>query len=150
MPSISHMLWFDNESEAAANLYTNMFPNSQILSISRHPDGKVFTVEFKLMGAKYTALNGGPMFKFNEAFSIFVSCANQTEVDKYWNALTADGGEEGRCGWLKDKFGVSWQIIPKQLGECLSNPDPVKAAAAMEAMMGMSKLVISELEAAAK
>ncbi|MFM1786953.1 MAG: hypothetical protein RL228_903 [Actinomycetota bacterium] len=150
MPSISHMLWFDDEAEAAANLYTNLFPNSQILNISRHPDGKVFTVEFKLMDAKYTALNGGPMFKFNEAFSIFVSCENQTEVDKYWNALTADGGEEGRCGWLKDKFGVSWQIIPKQLGECLSNPDPVKAAAAMEAMMGMSKLVISELEAAVK
>ena len=150
MPSISHMLWFDDESEAAANLYTNLFPNSQILNISRHPDGRVFTVEFKLMDAKYTALNGGPMFKFNEAFSIFVSCANQTEVDKYWNALTADGGEEGRCGWLKDKFGVSWQIIPKQLGECLSNPDPVKAAAAMEAMMGMSKLAISELEAAVK
>ncbi len=150
MPSISHMLWFDDESEAAANLYTNLFPNSQILNISRHPDGRVFTVEFKLMDAKYTALNGGPMFKFNEAFSIFVSCENQTEVDKYWNALTADGGEEGRCGWLKDKFGVSWQIIPKQLGECLSNPDPVKAAAAMVAMMGMSKLVISELEAAVK
>ncbi len=150
MPSISHMLWFDDESEAAANLYTNLFPNSQILNISRHPDGKVFTVEFKLIDDKYTALNGGPMFKFNEAFSIFVSCENQTEVDKYWNALTADGGEEGRCGWLKDKFGVSWQIIPKQLGECLSNPDPVKAAAAMEAMMGMSKLVISELEAAVK
>jgi predicted 3-demethylubiquinone-9 3-methyltransferase (glyoxalase superfamily) len=110
----------------------------------------VFTVEFELLGSKYTALNGGPMFTFSEAFSIFVLCEDQVEVDKYWDALTADGGAGQRCGWLKDKFGVSWQIIPKQLGECLGNPDPTKAAAAMKAMMGMSKLIVSELEAAVK
>ena len=150
MPSISHMLWFNNEAEEAANLYTSLFTDSRILNVSKQPDGKAFTVEFELLGAKYTALNGGPLFTFNEAFSIFITCEDQAEVDNYWNALTADGGQEGRCGWLKDKFGVSWQIIPMQLGECLSNPDPVKAAAAMDAMMGMSKLIVSELEAAVK
>jgi predicted 3-demethylubiquinone-9 3-methyltransferase (glyoxalase superfamily) len=144
------MLWFNDQAEEAVNLYTNLFEDSKILKISKRPDGDVFTVEFELMGAKYTALNGGDMFSFTEAFSIFILCADQLEVDKYWDALTADGGTAGRCGWLKDKFGLSWQIIPKQLGECLGNPDPSKSAAAMNAMMGMSKLIISELEAAIK
>lgn len=148
MPTLSHMLWFNDQAEEAVNLYTNLFEDSKILKISKRPDGGVFTVEFELMGAKYTALNGGDMFSFTEAFSIFILCADQLEVDKYWDALTADGGTAGRCGWLKDKFGLSWQIIPKQLGECLGNPDPSKSAAAMNAMMGMSKLIISELEAA--
>jgi predicted 3-demethylubiquinone-9 3-methyltransferase (glyoxalase superfamily) len=102
------------------------------------------------MGTKYTALNGGEMFKFTEAFSILILCEDQAEVDKYWDVLISDGGAPGRCGWLKDKFGLSWQIIPKQLGECLGNPDPVKSAAAMNAMMGMSKLIVSKLEAAVK
>ncbi len=102
------------------------------------------------MGAKYTALNGGDMFTFTEAFSIFILCNDQSEVDKYWDALIANGGTPGRCGWLKDKFGLSWQIIPKQLGESLGNPDPAKAAAAMNVMMGMSKIIVSELEAAVK
>jgi predicted 3-demethylubiquinone-9 3-methyltransferase (glyoxalase superfamily) len=144
------MLWFKNQAEEAVNLYTNLFKDSKILSKSHGPDGGVFTVEFELLGAKYTALNGGPMYSFTEAFSIFILCNDQTEVDKYWDALTADGGAPGRCGWLKDKFGLSWQIIPKQLGECLGNPDPSKSAAAMNAMMGMSKLIVSELEAAVK
>jgi predicted 3-demethylubiquinone-9 3-methyltransferase (glyoxalase superfamily) len=144
------MLWFKNQAEEAVNLYTNLFKDSKILSKSHGPDGGVFTVEFELLGAKYTALNGGPMYSFTEAFSIFILCNDQTEVDKYWDALTADGGAPGRCGWLKDKFGLSWQIIPKQLGECLGNPDPSKSAAAMNAMMGMSKLMVSELEAAVK
>jgi predicted 3-demethylubiquinone-9 3-methyltransferase (glyoxalase superfamily) len=144
------MLWFNDQAEEAVNLYTNLFEDSKILKISKRPYGGVFTVEFELMGAKYTALNGGDMFSFTEAFSIFILCADQLEVDKYWDALTADGGTAGRCGWLKDKFGLSWQIIPKQLGECLGNPDPSKSAAAMNAMMGMSKLIISELEAAIK
>ena len=144
------MLWFNDQAEEAVNLYTKLFEDSKILSKSNRPDGGVFTLEFELLGAKYTALNGGPMFTFSEAFSIFVLCEDQVEVDKYWDALTADGGAAQRCGWLKDKFGVSWQIIPKQLGECLGNPDPIKAAAVMNAMMGMSKLIVSELEAAVK
>jgi predicted 3-demethylubiquinone-9 3-methyltransferase (glyoxalase superfamily) len=144
------MLWFNDRAEEAVNLYTNIFNDSKILSKSHGPDGGVFTIEFEILGSKYTALNGGPMFTFTEALSIFVLCEDQTEVDKYWDALTVDGGAPGRCGWLKDKFGLSWQIIPKQLGECLGNPDPAKSAAAMNAMLGMSKLIVSELEAAVK
>jgi predicted 3-demethylubiquinone-9 3-methyltransferase (glyoxalase superfamily) len=144
------MLWFNNQAEEAAQLYTNIFKDSKILNKTNGPDGGVFTVEFEILGSKYTALNGGPMFSFTEAFSIVVLCQDQSEVDKYWDALTSNGGSAGRCGWLKDKFGLSWQIIPKQLGECLGNPDPEKSAAAMKAMMGMSKLIVSELEAAVK
>jgi predicted 3-demethylubiquinone-9 3-methyltransferase (glyoxalase superfamily) len=150
MPNLSHMLWFNNQAEEAAQLYTNIFKDSKILNKTNGPDGGVFTVEFEILGSKYTALNGGPMFSFTEAFSIVVLCQDQSEVDKYWDALTSNGGSPGRCGWLKDKFGFSWQIIPKQLGECLGNPDPEKSAAAMKAMMGMSKLIVSELEAAVK
>ena len=150
MPNLSHMLWFNNQAEEAAQLYTNIFKDSKILNKTNGPDGGVFTVEFEILGSKYTALNGGPMFSFTEAFSIVVLCQDQSEVDKYWDALTSNGGSAGRCGWLKDKFGLSWQIIPKQLGECLGNPDPAKSAAAMKAMMGMSKLIVSELEAAVK
>ena len=148
MPKLSHMLWFDNNAEEAADLYTSIFEDSKIISKSHRPDGGVFTVEFEILGAKYTALNGGPLFKFTEAFSIFITCSGQEEVDKYWEAFISNGGEAGNCGWLKDKFGLSWQIIPVQLGQCLGNPDPEKAAAAMDAMMGMSKLIVSELEAA--
>jgi predicted 3-demethylubiquinone-9 3-methyltransferase (glyoxalase superfamily) len=144
------MLWFNSQAEEAAQLYTNIFKDSKILNKTNGPDGGVFTVEFEILGSKYTALNGGPMFSFTEAFSIVVLCQDQSEVDKYWDALTSNGGSAGRCGWLKDKFGLSWQIIPKQLGECLGNPDPEKSAAAMKAMMGMSKLIVSELEAAVK
>ena len=150
MATLSHMLWFNDRAEEAVNLYTNIFNNSKILSKSHGPDGGVFTIEFEILGSKYTALNGGPMFTFTEAFSIFVLCEDQAEVDNYWDALTVDGGTPGRCGWLKDKFGLSWQIIPKQLGECLGNPDPAKSAAAMNAMLGMSKLIVSELEASVK
>jgi predicted 3-demethylubiquinone-9 3-methyltransferase (glyoxalase superfamily) len=150
MPNLSHMLWFNNQAEEAAQLYTNIFKDSKILNKTNGPDGGVFTVEFEILGSKYTALNGGPMFSFTEAFSIVVLCQDQSEVDKYWDALTSNGGSAGRCGWLKDKFGLSWQIIPKQLGECLGNPDPEKSAAAMKAMLGMSKLIVSELEAAVK
>jgi predicted 3-demethylubiquinone-9 3-methyltransferase (glyoxalase superfamily) len=144
------MLWFNNQAEEAAQLYTNIFKDSKILNKTNGPDGGVFTVEFEILGSKYTALNGGPMFSFTEAFSIVVLCQDQSEVDKYWDALTSNGGSAGRCGWLKDKFGLSWQIIPKQLGECLGNPDPEKSAAAMKAMMGMSKIIVSELEAAVR
>ena len=150
MPTLSHMLWFNGQAEEAAEFYVNLFKDSKILNKTNGPDGSIFTVEFEILGSKYTALNGGPMFSFTEAFSIFILCQDQAEVDKYWDGLTSNGGTAGRCGWLKDKFGLSWQIIPKQLGECLSNPDPVKSAAALNAMMGMSKLIVSELEAAIK
>jgi predicted 3-demethylubiquinone-9 3-methyltransferase (glyoxalase superfamily) len=150
MPNLSHMLWFNNQAEEAAQLYVNLFKDSKILNKTNGPDGGVFTVEFEILGSKYTALNGGPMFSFTEAFSIVVLCQDQSEVDKYWDALTSNGGTAQMCGWLKDKFGLSWQIIPKQLGECLGNPDPEKSAAAMKAMLGMSKLIVSELEAAVK
>jgi len=113
--------------------------------VSRGPDGKAFTVSFEILGENYIALNGGPQFTFNEAFSIFVSCDGQAEVDKYWDAFINAGGSESRCGWLKDKFGLSWQIIPKQLGEALSNPDALKSQASMAAMMKMSKIIISDL-----
>jgi len=150
MPTLSHMLWFNDQAEEAAEFYVNLFKDSKILNKTNGPNGGVFTVEFQILGSKYTALNGGPMFSFTEAFSIFILCQDQAEVDQYWDGLTSNGGSAGRCGWLKDKFGLSWQIIPKQLGECLGNPDPVKSAAAMNAMMGMSKLIVSELEAAVK
>jgi predicted 3-demethylubiquinone-9 3-methyltransferase (glyoxalase superfamily) len=150
MPNLSHMLWFNNQAEEAAQLYTNIFKDSKIINKTNGPDGGVFTVEFEILDSKYMALNGGPVFSFTEAFSIVVLCQDQSEVDKYWDALTSNGGSAGRCGWLKDKFGLSWQIIPKQLGECLGNPDPEKSAAAMKAMLGMSKLIISELEEAVK
>lgn len=148
MPKLSHMLWFNDQAEEAVTFYTSLFSDSKILSESRRPDGGVFTIEFEILGAKYTALNGGDLFRFNEAFSIFILCDGQAEVDKYWDAFIANGGEPGNCGWLKDKFGLSWQIVPRQLSECLGNPDPAKAKAAMDAMMGMSKLIVSELEAA--
>ena len=150
MPTLSHMLWFNGQAEEAAEFYVNLFKDSKLLNKTNGPDGSIFTVEFEILGSKYTALNGGPTFSFTEAFSIFILCQDQAEVDKYWDGLTSNGGTAGRCGWLKDKFGLSWQIIPKQLGECLGNPDPVKSAAAMNAMMGMSKLIVSELEAAIK
>jgi len=142
------MLWFDGKAEEATSLYTSILPNSKILKTTFRPDGSVFTVEFELMEIKYTALNGGDYFKLSEAFSIMIRCEDQAEVDKYWDALTKDGGVPGNCGWLKDRFGLSWQVIPKQLDVCLNHPDPVKAKAAMDAMMGMSKLIVSELEAA--
>jgi predicted 3-demethylubiquinone-9 3-methyltransferase (glyoxalase superfamily) len=142
------MLWFDGQAQEAAELYTSLFEDSRILKSTYRPDGSVFTVEFELKGYKYTALNGGDYFKFSEAVSVMVMCENQAEVDRYWDALTSDGGVPGNCGWLKDKFGLSWQVIPKQLNVSLNHPDPAKAKAAMDVMMRMSKLIVSELEAA--
>ena len=145
MPSISHMLWFDTQAEEAAEFYVSIFPDASILTVSRGPGGNVFTVEFELQEKRYIALNGGPLFSFTEAFSIFVTVDGQDEVDYYWNALIVDGGEEGRCGWLKDKYGLSWQIVPKQLGEALGNSDPAVSSYAMAAMMKMSKIIVSDL-----
>jgi len=148
MPTLSHMLWFNDQAEEAATFYTSLLPNSQIRNIVRGADNKAFTVEFSLMGVEYVGLNGGPVFTPNEAFSIVIHVDGQEELDKYWYTLISEGGSEGRCGWLKDKYGVSWQVVPRQLGECLGNPDPEKAGRAMQAMMGMGKLIVAELEAA--
>jgi len=155
MPKIKPFLWFDSQAEEAANLYCSLFPNSKVGKITRYPpgsyggmDGKVMTVEFELDGQPVTALNGGPVFKFNEAFSFTVDCEDQAEVDRYWNALTADGGEESQCGWLKDRFGLSWQIVPRALYELIEDADRAKAQRATEAMLGMKKLDIAALKAA--
>jgi predicted 3-demethylubiquinone-9 3-methyltransferase (glyoxalase superfamily) len=154
MPKISPFLWYDTQAEEAANLYTSVFPNSKILAIARYgdagpgPKGSVMTVQFQLDGQEIIALNGGPIYKFTEAISLSVDCKSQEEVDRYWTRLTADGGQEGPCGWLKDKFGLSWQVVPKALGRCLGDPDRAKAARAMQAMMKMQKIVIADIEKA--
>jgi predicted 3-demethylubiquinone-9 3-methyltransferase (glyoxalase superfamily) len=155
MQRITPFLWFDTEGEEAANFYTSIFPNSRIVEITRYgsagprSEGTVMTVAFELDGQKFVALNGGPEFTFNEAISFQVDCADQEEVDSYWSKLTEDGGEEGPCAWLKDKFGVSWQIVPTRLTELLSDPDQEKAQRVMQAMLQMKKIEIDELERAA-
>jgi predicted 3-demethylubiquinone-9 3-methyltransferase (glyoxalase superfamily) len=154
MPNITPYLWFDNQAEEAMNFYVSLFPNSRLGEISRFgeagpgPEGAVMSGTFYLDGREFHALNGGPHFRFNEAISLMVHCESQEEVDRYWNRLT-EGGEESMCGWLKDKYGLSWQIIPTRLGELLSDPDPDRAQAAMKAMLQMRKIDIAALEAAA-
>ena len=154
MQKITPFLWFDTESEEAARFYTSVFPNSRIVEITRYgpagprPEGMVMTVSFELDGQKFVALNGGPEFTFNEAISFEVSCETQEEVDRYWTTLS-EGGEEGPCGWLKDKFGVPWQVVPAVLPELLGDPDQEKSQRVMQAMMGMKKIEIDALERAA-
>ena len=154
MSKITPCLWFDTQGEEAAKFYTSVFPNSRIVDVARYgaagprPEGTVMTVDFELDGQQFVALNGGPEFNFNEAISFQVSCESQDEVDKYWSALS-DGGEEGPCGWLKDKFGVSWQIIPTALPRLIADPDPERSQRAMAAMLKMRKIDIAELERAA-
>jgi predicted 3-demethylubiquinone-9 3-methyltransferase (glyoxalase superfamily) len=154
MPKITPFLWFDTQAEEAAKLYVSVFPNSKIINVSRYgdagpgPKGSVMTVSFELDGQPYTALNAGPMFKFNEAISFMVNCKTQEEVDHYWNKLTADGGQESQCGWLKDKFGLSWQITPTTLMELMQDPDPKKANRVMQAMLKMGKIDIAALKKA--
>jgi predicted 3-demethylubiquinone-9 3-methyltransferase (glyoxalase superfamily) len=154
MNEITPCLWFDTEGEDAAKFYTSVFPNSRIVDVARYgeagprPAGTVMTVTFELNGTKFVALNGGPDFTFSEAISFQVSCRNQEEVDTFWSKLSA-GGEEGPCGWLKDKFGLSWQIIPNALPELLSDPDREKSQRVMEAMLKMKKIEIRTLEEAA-
>jgi predicted 3-demethylubiquinone-9 3-methyltransferase (glyoxalase superfamily) len=154
MPKLTPCLWFDTEGEDAASFYTSVFPNSRILDVARYgsagprPEGTVMTVSFELDGQEFLALNGGPEFTFSEAISFQVSCEGQEEVDKFWNALSA-GGEEGPCGWLKDRFGLSWQIVPTALPRLLGDPDPEKAQRAMAAMLKMKKIEIDALERAA-
>jgi predicted 3-demethylubiquinone-9 3-methyltransferase (glyoxalase superfamily) len=156
---ITPCLWFDTEAEEAARFYTSIFKNSQIRTISRYteagrevhgrPAGSVMTVDFELNGQPFTALNGGPHFKFNEAISFQIMCRNQEEVDHYWNKLNEGGDPNAQqCGWLKDKFGLSWQVIPTALIEMLNDPDKEKSNRTMEAMLQMKKLDIAELERA--
>ncbi|HEY7530570.1 MAG TPA: VOC family protein [Gemmatimonadota bacterium] len=153
MPKIKPFLWFDREAEEAANLYVSIFPSSRILRISRYgeagpgPQGGVMVVEFELDGQPFLALNGGPQFKFTEAVSFSVECATQEEVDEYWEKLSS-GGEPGPCGWLKDRFGLSWQVNPRILVEMLNDPDPAKSKRVMEAMLRMKKIEIAELKRA--
>jgi predicted 3-demethylubiquinone-9 3-methyltransferase (glyoxalase superfamily) len=153
MQKITPFLWFDNQAEQAAKFYVSVFPNSKIVSVARYgdagpgPKGTVMTVEFELHGQRFIALNGGPQFKFTEAISFSVDCKTQKEVDRYWEKLS-DGGEEGPCGWLKDRYGLSWQINPTVLGEMLSDPEPEKAKRVMEAMLKMKKIDIKRLQQA--
>jgi predicted 3-demethylubiquinone-9 3-methyltransferase (glyoxalase superfamily) len=153
--TISPFLWFDKQAEEAAELYCSLFPNSRILKVARYPDspagepGTVMTVEFELDGRRFVALNGGPQYSFTEAVSFTVSCEDQDEIDRYWDALTADGGETGPCGWCKDRYGLSWQVVPRAMDELLADPDPDRASRAMNAMLGMRKLDIAALRAAA-
>ena len=153
MQKITPFLWFDNQAEEAANFYTSIFKNSKVGNVARYgeagpgPEGSVMTVSFQLEGQEFTALNGGPAFKFTEAISFFVDCKSQEEVDELWEKLT-EGGEEGPCGWLKDKFGLSWQIVPTVLIEMLNDSDPEKSKRVTEAMLQMKKIDIPTLEQA--
>jgi predicted 3-demethylubiquinone-9 3-methyltransferase (glyoxalase superfamily) len=155
MKNLVTCLWFDTESEEAAKFYTSIFPNSKLGKTTHYgsagprPEGSVMTASFELMGQEFVALNGGPQFTFNEAISFQVLCEGQDEVDDYWSKLT-EGGEEGPCGWLRDKFGVSWQVVPTALPRLLSNPDAEKAQRVMAAMMQMKKIEIADLEQAAE
>ena len=153
--AINPCLWFDRNAEPAATFYTSVFPNSRIDRVDRapadYPDGRegdVLTVSFTLDGMPFLGLNGGPAFKFSEAVSFIVDCLDQAEVDRYWAALTADGGEPGPCGWLKDQFGLSWQIVPRQLNEFLQSDDRDGARRVMEAMLQMHKIEVADLERA--
>ena len=155
MDKITPCLWFDGDAQEAARFYTSLFPNSSIDGVDQSaadtpsgPEGSVITVNFTLAGRSFIGLNGGPEFKFNEAVSFSIDCADQAEVDRYWDALLADGGEPSVCGWLKDRFGLSWQVIPRQLPEMLSSTDRDAARRAMEAMLKMVKIDVAELERA--
>ena len=154
MTDVTPFLWFDDSAEAAIDFYTALIPGSELVSIGRYPDevpgmgGKVMHAHFRLAGRDYYAMDAGPQFPFTEAVSLFVSCADQAEVDRYWDALIAGGGEPSVCGWLKDRFGVSWQVVPRQLPEMLQSPDREAAGRAMEAMLKMTKIEVKDLEEA--
>ncbi|HLP39743.1 VOC family protein [Lacibacter sp.] len=146
MQKITPFLWFDGNAEEAMNFYLSVFKNSKQIATMPGPGGSVMGVTFELEGLEFQGLNAGPMFKFNEAVSFFVKSDTQEEIDYYWEKLTADGGEESMCGWLKDKFGLSWQIVPPILGKLLGDPDREKAGRAMQAMMKMKKIIIADLQ----
>ncbi len=155
MPTITPCLWFDAQAEEAADFYVSVFENSRILDVARYgkagpgAEGTVMTVSFELDGQRFVALNGGPEFTFSEAISFQVDCRSQAEVDRYWDQLS-EGGEEGPCGWLKDKYGLSWQIVPSVLPELIGDPEPDRSQRAMTAMLGMKKLDIDALQRAAE
>jgi predicted 3-demethylubiquinone-9 3-methyltransferase (glyoxalase superfamily) len=154
MPKISPNLWFDANAEEAANFYVSLFPNSRITAVTHYPEGSrgeagsVLTVDFELDGQLFTGINGGPMFTFDEAISFVIECKDQAEIDHYWDAL-CEGGEPSQCGWLKDRFGLSWQVCPGGMNEMLNDPDPARAQRAMAAVYGMTKLDIAAIHAAA-
>jgi len=154
MNKITPFLWFDNNAEGALNLYLSTFKNAKVLDESRYgpgapmPEGTLFTATIQLEGQNIMLMNAGPHYKLNEAFSLFVDCQSQAEVDTLWEKLTADGGEPGRCGWLKDKFGVSWQIIPSEMNQMMGDKDPQKAGRAMQAMFTMSKIDLAAMRKA--
>jgi predicted 3-demethylubiquinone-9 3-methyltransferase (glyoxalase superfamily) len=148
MKKITPFLWFDTQAEEAMKFYVSLFRNSKIFDVVRRPDGTASSVNFELEGQEFIGFNAGPEFKFNEAISMFVNCETQEEVDYYWNKLTADGGEESMYGWLKDKFGLSWQIVPKQLGELMGDPDPEKSRRVMDAMLKMRRIIVADLQKA--
>ena len=153
MPRITPNLWFDTQGEEAAEFYVSVFPNSKITKVTHYGEagprqaGMVLTVDFELDGQQYTAINGGPHFTFDEAISLMINCADQDEVDYYWSKLT-EGGEESQCGWLKDRYGLSWQVVPRVLPELAADPDARKTGRLMEAMLKMKKLDIAALERA--
>jgi predicted 3-demethylubiquinone-9 3-methyltransferase (glyoxalase superfamily) len=153
MDAFTTCLWFDTKGEEAAQFYVGIFPNSSVGKVTPYTDGEragqTMTVDFVLNGSNFVALNGGPDFRFNESISFLVPCEDQAEVDRYWTALTEDGGEESMCGWLKDKYGVSWQIVPTRLEELLSSSDPEQAQRVTQALFQMKKIVIADLEVAA-
>ena len=147
---ITPFLWFVDNAEEAANYYVSVFPNSKVSDIARMGEGgPALTVAFSLDGQDFVGLNGGPVHAFTEAVSFVIDCETQADVDRYWETLTADGGQPGDCGWLKDRFGLSWQVVPRRLPELLTDPDPARAQRAMQAMMQMHKIDIGALEAAA-
>ena len=155
MSKITTCLWFDGNAEEAAGLYVSLLPDSRVDSVARSladnpstPAGAVLVVDFTLAGQPFRAINGGPQFSFTEAVSFVIDCEDQAEVDRLWNALLEGGGSPGQCGWLKDRYGVSWQIVPRQLGEMLGDPDAEKARRAMEAMLRMSKIEVAAMRAA--
>jgi predicted 3-demethylubiquinone-9 3-methyltransferase (glyoxalase superfamily) len=148
MKKITPFLWFDTQAEEAMNFYVSIFKNSKVLGVTPGPNGIASSVSFELEGQEFIGFNAGPEFKFNEAISLFVNCQSQAEVDELWRRLIAGGGEESQCGWLKDKFGLSWQIVPSVLGELLGDKDPVKAKRVLDAMLKMRKIDIGLLRQA--
>jgi len=155
MTDVTPCLWFDDDAEAAILFYTELIPGSEVVSLDRYPDavpgmgGKVMHAHFRLGGRDYYAMDAGPQFPFTEAVSMFVACSDQAEVDRYWDALTADGGQEQPCAWLKDRWGLSWQIVPDRLVELIRDPDPDRSHRAIQAMFTMTKIDIAAIEAAA-
>lgn len=155
MPALTPSLWFDGCAEEAARFYVSVFPDSRVEEVTRSPGdnpsvraGEVLLVTFTLSGQRFTGINGGPQFRFTEAISFAIDCADQSEADRYWDTLTADGGVPGQCGWLRDRFGLSWQVVPREVGDYLGGSDPAGAARAMEAMLQMGRLDVAAMRAA--